>query len=1288
MPIQIDVFDFKCFNQLRNGEAFDRNLSEFTPNLVGNIGETVKVEYLVNISQSANTEGVDEWEIQNDAAVKEIRRNSGSFLEDGIQIGDVYEFYADWAARKNTGATAEYTGTVEFISSDGLVIRYSVTSGTDSSNGVVTNVGLAFDQFTTPSRNTALFVKFGLISNDETFNFISKTTESEQVYYAGGLQPPNTVQAESLGIIKDWVSGEMNVEFSNTIPDFKAARYIVTHEFVLNPFYILAYREFVENGTVPDLLAGENSVKYAAELEFRKTLTDTGSSKIQQFDGLGGFVGWYGENFNGLNADYRIVSVSYEEAVSGDPLDAININTTTKAIVTVENVNGAITDYSCAAYLFRVPDSEDDYIATTTDLLENFLFKSDIVSSPDTSSPNIATSLVGGNLVIEYTVDYTVAEKLQLTTDDEFILLVQVEDPTVAVGNSDRIMLLADFKNYVDVDFISEFIDIDTYAFLQHGENLTDDNGATSPIVSNEDGILLDAVIGSNTNRNVIINGISVVLLAYNESENKSFALDNYVFNIGELVVSGGVQQIEVDTLRGYPLPTDDEFNLAKVSTGVQVGDFRQYAIQLGQKIKWQDWIFNPGVDNVFFDSSQPNNNLNEKSSNYSDEQNYQVKLALVVNVSGVDDLGRTLTGDFIHYGGNITVNDYDESEDGVSGAIETFDLETGNSLQGGVLYNGKDTLFRAVFQNAAAMLYGIHRIEPSQNQGDGILELSSLFLPDPNNLLKPLDGFTQLKFQLVGSVLTTECLIDGSLIQEGLTYKLSARVGTIPLDEYEFQTDKLPSGGGGLAFDPAVEYSGGDTPFWVFENGYVFQGLSINDEDGVLTGLDGTVQTVKILVVDRTLITGFLSQQDGITGGNIDFTPLEGLNRLSLVNQSNITGVDLPNNTYQTIDVSQNDLTSLDLSNIDFTTDANLRFRSNPNLVNPTYRSGDYSGSMVQIYGASCNLSGTLPLNKFTSANNCDIWFDNNINLTGVNFGVNLTTVREIEIEDCNLLAVDLSQVEFVNNARILFTDNFNLTSFTQPASGHAGSIAAIFLGRNGLNGNLDLSTVNFAENFVTVLNQTSPATGNLTSVTWPSSFAFPTNCGALRFQETNISSLDISWANFNVRSRLSLQNVPLNTLLLPPSMSATFSSIDITGTNLVTIDLSWVVMDANQNASGDAGSFNLNSNTNLVNITLPSTTSVPYEAIRMQNNDWNYVAGQLDIAGIYDINDQQTTLQSNNWTQTEVDNALVDIDNSASGGFTGRSINIAGTNAAPGASGLVAVASLQAKGFTVTTS
>ena len=66
---------------------------------------------------------------------------------------------------------------------------------------------------------------------------------------------------------------------------------------------------------------------------------------------------------------------------------------------------------------------------------------------------------------------------------------------------------------------------------------------------------------------------------------------------------------------------------------------------------------------------------------------------------------------------------------------------------------------------------------------------------------------------------------------------------------------------------------------------------------------------------------------------------------------------------------------------------------------------------------------------------------------------------------------------------------------------------------------------------------------------------------------------------------------------------------------------------------------------------------------------------------------------MQNNGMTSAQVNKILVDLDTNSSSSFTGRSINLSGTNAAPdatsgGLDGLSARASLITKGFTVSTS
>ena len=784
MGVNIDISSFKCFNQLRNGEDFDQNPNEFTPNLVGNVGEKVKIEFSADFSYNSSAEGSEIWNVQGGR----IERSTGNFKDDGIVVGNRLTFYKSWSNRFDVN-NIEFFADVDSISSDGTVLTFTLFAGAQSTVGEVTNVGFTIDTaLFTENLYTASLLRYGLINNDEPFNFISKTTKGQQVFYAIELALFSEVDYISLGKLKDWVSGKSTIELVPSPEDTFVARYNITHEFVLNPWYILEFKTNLLNDTVPELLTGDNSLKYAFDLEFRQTLTDIASKKNRFTEDIGGVVGWFGENFNGFNNNYQINSISYEDNDTTDPLDGIGINNNTKVTVIIARKTGSITtDFSASAHISLLPVSESEYQETETDMVQNFLFDSLTLAHPDTSNTgtgiikSLDSVLNAGILTLTYVITYDTLDKLRLTEDSEYITWIQIEDDTLATGNSDRVAILADLRNYTDANFVADFLNFTEYDFFTHElERGVDDPKAAITDGINEDGIALSTRFSSDASKNVVINTIRHALIARNLTTGIFFELDNYDVDIGATITDGdGVQQFTIQVGRGYDLLADDQFNLVELLTKNKVVDDQFYEGYFGQKIKWQDWISNGDVDTVFFDSAFPNDNLNFRTSNYSEKNDYEIFLATIVNVSGNDDLGRSVTGDFIQLGNKIIVDDYDDNPD-ITGVIETFDPDTGQSLGGAVLYNGKDTVVKTTYTRVAseAVDYAIHRIEPSLSLGTGIQELSSKFPFPANNIMIPIIGQTQLNITDNGLTVITESLISGAKVQEGIDYKLSSRIG------------------------------------------------------------------------------------------------------------------------------------------------------------------------------------------------------------------------------------------------------------------------------------------------------------------------------------------------------------------------------------------------------------------------------------------------------------------------------------------------------------------------------
>ena len=254
------------------------------------------------------------------------------------------------------------------------------------------------------------------------------------------------------------------------------------------------------------------------------------------------------------------------------------------------------------------------------------------------------------------------------------------------------------------------------------------------------------------------------MLEAYNDASN-SFLLDSYVLPTAQTPTSGGIQQININNRRNYPLATSSEFAIASLTTGANTVSAQTYDGALGQKIRWEDWIKNLNVDPAFYDATKPNDNRNFKSDNYSGLLGYEIRMSVVLSISATNPQGVEVSGEVKTLAGIITTLGYEEGSDvtpAFDAVIETFD-QTGTVSFDGRIRTDQNTLFKCTW---GPDLFGdggyyVHRMQAVGELGQQIFELSSVNTPLSNQPLIPLEGETLLKKELVGSSLVTTCLID-----------------------------------------------------------------------------------------------------------------------------------------------------------------------------------------------------------------------------------------------------------------------------------------------------------------------------------------------------------------------------------------------------------------------------------------------------------------------------------------------------------------------------------------------
>jgi hypothetical protein len=878
--VQAVITSSKYLNKIRNGDTFTDNPADFATNQTGNIGEIVKAVFTIAVS----------WEVEGTTLSPitiptELGRMSASFnfQDQGYAVGHVFDFI--------DAGSIIFNGTVTAFSTDGLTMFYTVNSGSESA-GSYDNLRVRARADAPANYLTALRWKFGLLENNETFNTKSKTTEADQGYNIEGVglgSPRDTapVAGTWINANKDAQTGSLEVAFS-TATTYEQT-FEVSHVYQINPLVVEGQEQDIQQGIYPDYLAGSNSLKYVFDCTFLLSETNPNSNITVRNDSQLGAVGWFNERLNGLPIDYELISIAYTDTATGGDVDGLQEQQSTNVQIVIGKLSGVMSAGQRMGLAISYFADESDYTNTPTTLLENFLTDIQYTDGPTVAGPilqAVSTSIDSGNLVIDATIDYSVAQRA-LIAGKSYLLGVFIGDKATANAFTDRTLILADVNQYVSGDqaFLDSLVSFSKLGYLQHPQSLGDVPSADI-IAHDEDGIILDYSFDLNKTTATSIQEVRVLLEAYKDASN-SFLLDSYVLPTAQAPTSGGVQQININSRRNYPLAPSSEFALATLTTGANTVSAQTYEGALGQKIRWEDWIKNLNVDPAFYDATKPNDNRNFKSDNYSGLLGYEIRMAVVLSITATNPQGVEVSGEVKTLAGIITTLGYEEGSGipaSFDAVIETFD-QTGTVNFDGRIRTDQNTLFKCTWGNA---LFGdggyyIHRMQAVGELGQQIFELSSINTPLNNQPLIPLEGETLLKKELVGGSLITTCLIDYTKLG-GLNWRLSARGNDIPVYPFQLQT---------TAENIEIRFDGAGLTSVTM----LFHNTSVNIPPNQWFAYSfgtGQLRTLSFVFNDSTAVEQMkLSRQDG--SGNefvnaLDMVELTGLQLLEAQNNSFFT--------------------------------------------------------------------------------------------------------------------------------------------------------------------------------------------------------------------------------------------------------------------------------------------------------------------------------------------------------------------------------------------------------------
>jgi len=277
-------------------------------------------------------------------------------------------------------------------------------------------------------------------------------------------------------------------------------------------------------------------------------------------------------------------------------------------------------------------------------------------------------------------------------------------------------------------------------------------------------------------------------LVAHNTTTDNVFTLEELDLDLSQTVVLPGAggnpdyQQFQLNGSRGFQLGPTDIFNQVQLITTAATATQASVRCRVGFKVRWEEWLALPGADLVFFDIGEPNQGLNLKSSRYSGQNGYIIRVFLDLVMSN----GVSLTNYQIRVG-ELSVLDY--GDDGFANnewdipVLQTFD-QSGFNLQGGI-HSSENTKvvwtyeYQGVGTFGPLNTWGVNRIDIDNGGQFSISEISTLLQLDPNSPLIPLPGDTQCEIIIADPLVTLTCEIDHTKIQANQTsYALSTRLG------------------------------------------------------------------------------------------------------------------------------------------------------------------------------------------------------------------------------------------------------------------------------------------------------------------------------------------------------------------------------------------------------------------------------------------------------------------------------------------------------------------------------
>lgn len=658
---------------------FDSTLDNggYSDFLTGNVGDAVKIK--INFYfENTNVATTDNSVVFNPVSTNSIDTDDLIQCENtefvtGLKIGDLLVI-----SSMGAGYDGTYTVT-EIIDSNTFRVDDTFVNATKTSGNILNT-----------TNNKGLRYYYNFVENGIDFTSLTDPNEIN-LFTTNVLDYDDTVTVLNLNATGGKTAQIGTATIQAIGEDNGRILYEIIHDTIITPLFLANQIDDTQNGIRPSYFKGGSTLNYIFQIDLCRNLLDTNNFESVQNSVIGN-IGWFNENFNGLESNYYLDGIIYSNTIN-----ALDLNVNTEVIINLKCNDASFTSDTLTRLGFiYLPDNESDYQENNRLLIDNFCFDTKINLTNNTPSnganygnskqviKDSKASLIDSSTIwVTANIELGSTSKATISESDfqNYLLFVSVENEALTFDSKDRVSILCDVNSFAIELADIELVKNEGTYFIEHPNN-TRSMGVNSLDIQPTDDVVCNSEFYIDftdlENDNVFIKSVTPSLRLKKSGQN-DVILESFKINTDntQMIVDGlyQIQNINFNQGREFLIPQAEIRKNITFARNVNndAGNKRYYSLNYPFMMRWEYWqqLMLATYSKDFFDNSQDFQGYNHNWTRLANVSGWSFiyQIDFVINRLGVD-YSQTFTK-------SITSKDFDSNTDWLTTVVSSG-LENG----------------------------------------------------------------------------------------------------------------------------------------------------------------------------------------------------------------------------------------------------------------------------------------------------------------------------------------------------------------------------------------------------------------------------------------------------------------------------------------------------------------------------------------------------------------------------------------------------------------------------------